>query len=110
MEEIEQLEIQIEQLREAIQRSRKIVAAGRACAVIGLALLAAAMIGVLNLIPLQTVVGIALALGGLVLTGSSKASTEQLKLSLKRTEEERNAAIDALELVELGGAANQLPV
>jgi hypothetical protein len=35
--------------------------------------------------------------------GSSKASTEELELSLKRTEAARSAAIDALELVEIGG-------
>jgi hypothetical protein len=34
--------------------------------------------------------------------GSSVGSTRQLQLSLKRTEDERIAAIDALKLVELG--------
>jgi hypothetical protein len=38
--------------------------------------------------------------------GSSVGSTEQLELSLKRMEEERNAAIDALEFVELGDTAH----
>jgi hypothetical protein len=33
--------------------------------------------------------------------GSSVGSTKQLELSLKQTEDERNAAIDALELVQL---------
>ena len=104
MDDIEQLEGEIEALREAIRRSRKIIAAGRACAIIGLAFLAGAIFGLFNFFPLQTVAGIALALGGLVLMGSSKASTEQLEVALKRAEAERNAAIDALELVELGGA------
>ena len=48
------------------------------------------------------IVGITLALGGLVLMGSSVGSTKQLKLSFKQTEDERNGAIEALELVALG--------
>ena len=34
--------------------------------------------------------------------GSSVGSTKLLELSLKQTEDDRNAAIDALELVQLG--------
>ncbi len=34
--------------------------------------------------------------------GSSVGSTKQLELSLKQTEDERNAAIDDLEFVDLG--------
>ncbi len=59
------------------------------------------MLGLMSFTPVRMIVGIALAIGGVVLTGSSRASTEQLMLSLKRTEEERSAAIDALELVQL---------
>jgi hypothetical protein len=59
------------------------------------------MLGLIDFTPVRMIVGIALAIGGVVLTGSSRASTEQLILSLKRTEEERSATIDALELVQL---------
>jgi hypothetical protein len=38
-EQIEQLEAQIDELREAIRRSRRLVVAGRACAFAGAALL-----------------------------------------------------------------------
>ena len=48
------------------------------------------------------IVGIAVGVGGLVLMGSSIGSTKQLERSLKQTENERNAAIDALEFVDLG--------
>jgi hypothetical protein len=51
---------------------------------------------------MRMIVGITLALGGVVLSGSSVGSARQFELSLKRTEAERNAAIDALELVQLG--------
>jgi hypothetical protein len=102
LEQIERLEIQIEDLREAIQRSRRYIIAGRAGAVIGLAFLGCLMVGLLEFTPVRMIIGIALAIGGVVLMGSSRSSTEQLELTLKRTEVERIAAIDALELVQLG--------
>ena len=101
-QEIERLEAEIESLREAIQRSRKLVIAGRVCAFAGAALFIALMLGLANFTPFRFFVGIAGALGGLVLMGSSVGSTKQLELSLKATEDNRNAMIDALEFVELG--------
>jgi len=104
-EEIERLETQIDELREAIQRSRRLVLAGRACGCAGAALLICLMLGVATVTLGRIIVGISVALGGLVLMGSSVGSTKQLELSLKKTEAERNAAIDALEFVEFGGGA-----
>jgi hypothetical protein len=100
-ERIERLEEQIDELQEAIQRSRRLVAAGRGCLLAGAALLICLMLGLATFTPVRMVVGIIVALGGLVLMGSSVGSTKQLELFLKLTEEERKAAIDALELVEL---------
>ncbi|MBV8106539.1 MAG: hypothetical protein JO223_18300 [Hyphomicrobiales bacterium] len=105
-ERIEQLEIRIEELREAIQRSRRLMLAGRASAVIGPALLVCVMVGIINFTPVRMIVGLALAIGGVVLTGSSRASTAQLELSLKQTEKERSAAIDSLELIEAAGSVD----
>jgi hypothetical protein len=101
VDEIERLETRIEELREAIERSRRLMLAGQTCAVVGPAMFVCFMIGLIDFTPVRMIVGIALAIGGVVLTGSSRASTEQLMLSLKRTEEERSAAIDALELVQI---------
>ena len=101
-EQIERLEAEIDELREAIRRSRRLVVVGRACAFAGLALLAGLILGLAIVTPIRMIVGVTLALGGLVLVGSSVGSTRQLQLSLKRTEDERIAAIDALKLVELG--------
>jgi hypothetical protein len=101
-EQIERLEAEIDELREAIRRSRRLVAAGRAGAFAGAALLICLMLGLATITPVRLIVGIAAALGGLVLMGSSVGSTKQLELSLKQREDERNAAIDALEFVELG--------
>ncbi|MGO9772523.1 MAG: hypothetical protein ACLPSW_23825 [Roseiarcus sp.] len=105
-DEIERLEAEIDELREAIQHSRRLVVAGRACAFAGAALLFSMMLGLATFTPLRIIVGISVALGGLVLMGSSVGSTKQLELSLKETEDKRNAAIDALEFVELGDGAS----
>ena len=101
MEQIEQLENHIETLREAIGRSRRFAFAGRMCAVIGPAMLVCCLLGVMTFTPVRMIVGIALAIGGVVLIGSSKASTEQMMSALERAEAERREAIDALELVQL---------
>ena len=101
-DEIERLEAEIDELREAIRRSRRLVVVGRACAFIGAALLVALIVGLAVFTPVRMIVGISLGLGGLVLMGSSVGSTKELKLSLKQAEDERKAAIDALKLFQLG--------
>ena len=102
MDEIERLEMQIEDLREVIERSRRFTLAGRAATVAGPALLAAILIGLVDFTPARTVLGLALAIGGMVLSGSSRATTDELRRSLQSAEAARNAAIDALDLVDLG--------
>ena len=67
------------------------------------ALMLALMLGVLAYSPARALIGLALMIGGVVLTGSSRSSTELLERSLKRAEQERNAAIDALGLAPIGG-------
>ena len=64
------------------------------------------MLGLLDFTPVRMILGIALAIGGVVLMGSSRASTEQLMLSLRRTEAARSAAIDALDLVQVSDRRN----
>ena len=102
MEEIEELERRIEELRGRIERSRKLGLVGRAAAVAGPALIVCLVVGVVTFTPAAAVVAIALAIGGLVLSGSSRASTEVLERSLERADAERREAIDALDLVEVG--------
>lgn len=101
MEEIERLEIRIEELREAIERSRRLMWLGRAATVIGPALLVCLLLGFVAFTPIRMIVAIALAIGGMVLSGSSRASTDELLRSLTRTEAQRRAAIDGAELFEL---------
>ena len=108
MEAIEGLEIRIEELREAIVRSRRLMLAGRAAAIVGPAVIVCLMLDALDFTPVRMIVSIALAIGGIVLSGSSRSSTEELERQLRRAEAERAAAIDALQLVEIGEAPRRL--
>jgi hypothetical protein len=102
MDEIERLELRIEELREAIARSRRLRLVGQASAVIGPALIVGFVLGLVAYSPTRVLVALALAMGGMVLMGSSRSSTEELERALKQAEAERMAAIDALELVQVG--------
>jgi hypothetical protein len=99
-ERVEQLESEIDELREAVRRSHRLALVGRICAVLGPALLLGLLLGALDFTPVRMIVGISLALGGIVLMGSSKTSTEHLEQSLKRTQVERNTAMGALEFIQ----------
>lgn len=105
MEEIERLERRIEELSDAIARSRRLRLTGRASALVGPALMAGFALGLVAYTPARMVAALALAIGGVVLMGSSRSSTEELERALRRAEAERIAAIDALDLVDLGDGA-----
>ncbi|HEX9170286.1 MAG TPA: hypothetical protein VF886_15400 [Roseiarcus sp.] len=107
MDEIERLELQIDELRDAIERSRRFVLAGRACVVAGPALLVAILLDLVAFTPARTVFALAVAIGGMVLSGSSRATTDELRRSLQAAEAARNAAIDALELIDFGEGTNR---
>ncbi len=99
VERIEELELRIDELQDAIARSRRLMTAGRAAALAGPVLMIALMLGVLAFAPARVLFALALTIGGVVLAASSKSSTDQLERSLQRAERERNDAIDALGLV-----------
>jgi hypothetical protein len=102
MDEIERLELRIEELREAIARSRRLRLVGQASAVIGPALIVGFVFGLVAYSPTRMIVALALAIGGMVLMGSSRSSTEELERALRQAEAERMAVIDALDLVQVG--------
>ena len=104
-EDVEELEFRIDELQDTIARSRRLMAAGRVAVGVGAVLLLALMIGVFAFAPARVVFALALVIGGIVLAGSSKSSTEQLERSLERAERQRDAAIDALGLVDAGEPA-----
>jgi hypothetical protein len=79
------------------------MAAGRAGAIAGSVFLIALILGAFIFSPARVLVALVLMIGGVVLAGSSKSSTEQLERTLAAAEAERNAAIDALDLAPAGG-------
>ena len=100
-EQIERLEAEIDELAETIRRSRRLAVVGRVVAFAGAAWLVGLLLGVTIATPLALLLAIAMALGGVVLMGSSVGSTRQFERALKEAEAARNAAIDALALVAL---------
>jgi len=102
MDEIERLELRVEELRGAIARSHKFALMGRVAAILGPTVILCFLIGLLEFTPTRAVAAIALAIGGVVMMGSSQSSTEELERALKRAEAERAAAISGLEFFDLG--------
>ena len=98
VEDIERLELRIETLQDSIARSRRLMLAGRVASVVGPLLLLALMFGLIVFTPARVLMALAMLIGGVVLTGSSKSSTDELERSLARAEAERNEAIDTLGL------------
>jgi hypothetical protein len=107
--QIPDLEERIEELTEAIARSEKFLLAGKIGAGLGAVLLLAMMIGLLRFTPVGMVLGITLGIGGVVLTGSSKTTTENLQAALGKAEAARTAAIDNLSLLSIRDDDLRLP-
>ena len=100
MSDISDLERRIEALRADIERSGKMEAAGKIASVVGVSLFLAAGLGLFGLGAAALTGGVALAVGGVVLSGSSKASTDELRGALRDAEAARSTAIDGLWLVD----------
>ncbi len=101
--DIADIERQIEELAAAVDRGARFVRAGQASVAFGVALLAGLTTGVLAFNPVAMVAGFALAIGGVVLTGSSKSSLDELKTALGEAEALRKSSIDGLRLVTVNG-------
>src|SRR3954451_20767591 len=101
MDDIEQLEARIDELSAAIGRSRKMMRAGQLGALLGALLLVAMILGLMMFSAGLMLAAITLAIGGLVLTGSSSTSTQQLEGSLQAAQQARTAPIDRLNLVQV---------
>jgi hypothetical protein len=99
--QIERLEMQIEDLSDRVRQSCKLMIVGRVASAAGVLAL---ILFALSSTPLSVawlMTSIALALGGLVLIGASKSSTDELQQALTKAQIERTSAIDALELKEI---------
>jgi hypothetical protein len=103
MDHIERIERQIEELAQAVRRSRRLMLLGQASAVSGVLLLTWWLVHRSVLSLTWFLAGVALSLFGLVMTGSSKRSTDDLQEALRMAEEHRIRAIDALHMHDTGG-------
>ena len=75
--------------------------AGKIAAIVGALLLVALVVGLLRFSPNLMMIGVGLGLGGIVLMGSSKSSTDLLEGQLRKVEADRDRAIDGLRMVEV---------
>lgn len=103
-EQIERLETQIEELAASIRQSRKIMLAGQFCAAIGVIVLLLFALSSHFTGLMWLMAAVALTLGGLVLTGASKSSTDDLQRALNKAQIDRSLAIDRLALHDVSEA------
>ncbi len=97
-EEIARLEDEIENLAATIESCRKIIFASKAAIAGGGLLLVAMTIGVVGFEPTAFVAAIVAVLGGTVLFGSNRSTSDQATAALKTAEARRTQLIGAIDL------------
>jgi hypothetical protein len=103
-EQISELEVQIEELADALERCRKTALASKAAMGLGGILVAAITLGVMTFDPMVMVAGLAALLGGIVVFGSNTSTANQLSETIKSAEAQRAALIGRLEVRLVGDA------
>ena len=97
-EQISELEVQIEELTDALERCRKTALASKAAMGLGGILMAATTLGVVTFDPMMMVAGLAALLGGIVVFGSNTSTANQLSESMRSAEAQRTALIGRLNI------------
>jgi hypothetical protein len=97
-DKIERLETRIEALTDQIESCRKFILAGRVAAVLGAALLAAGLFGLILIDGLILTVVFAAVLGGIVVAGSNGSTAKQASAQREQAEAARAALIGVIEL------------
>lgn len=95
---IAEIEARLDALADAAGRSRKLALAGKAAALVGGPLALAALSGLFGLPPAALVFGLAAALGGVALAGTSAGSLDQTRAEIAALEAQRRALIDGIGL------------
>jgi hypothetical protein len=98
------LEAEIDQLHEAIERCRKIDLASKAGLVCGFATVG---IGLIWHSPLALVIAIGAVLGSLALMGSNRRTHDETVAALKEHEARRSATIDDIDMKTLSSLASE---
>ena len=97
-EQISELEVQIEELTDALERCRKTALASKAAMGLGGILMAAIILRVVTFDPMMMVAGLAALLGGTVVFGSNTSTANQLSEAMRSAESQRAALIDRLNI------------
>jgi hypothetical protein len=97
-EQISELEVQIGELADALERCRKTALASKAAMGLGAVLTAATTLGVVTLDPMVMVADLATLLGGVVVFGSNTSTVNQLSESMRSAEAQRAALIGQLDI------------
>ena len=103
-EQIVKLEARIETLAESIERCRKIDLISRLGIGAGAALLLAITLGAIRFDPVGFVASIALVIGGIVVLGSNRSTSQQATAQLRAAEIERAELIGQLDLPVAGAS------
>jgi hypothetical protein len=97
-EEIAELEVRIEELAEQLGRCRKFAFAAKIAIIFGALLTAATVLGFITFTPMAMLGGVAALLGGIVLYGSNRSTSDELSKSLREAEARRAALIGRLDI------------
>jgi hypothetical protein len=101
-EEIARLESRIEELAEGIESCRKIMLASKAAIAVGGILLVAIVVGAIRFDPMALIGAIATVLGGTVLFGSNRSTSQERTAALKAAEAQRAELIGKIDLTMVG--------
>jgi hypothetical protein len=101
-DEIVELEARIEQLARVIESCSKFILLSRVAVAVGGVLLLITVFGVIRFDPIVMIVAIAAVLGGVVLLGSNRTTSEQAKTALQAAELRRAELIGAIDLRVVG--------
>jgi hypothetical protein len=88
-EQISELEVQIEELTDALERCRKTALASKAAMGLGGILMSATTLGVVTFDPMMMVAGFVALLGGIVVFGSNTSTANQLSEAMRSAEAQR---------------------
>jgi hypothetical protein len=101
-DEIVDLEARIEQLVQAIESCTKFILLSRVAIAIGGVLLLATVFGAIRFDPMVMIVAIAAVLGGVVLLGSNRTTSDQAATALQAAELRRAELISTIDLRIVG--------
>jgi len=102
-EQILRLEVQIEELAEAVERCRKTIQISKVAIALGGILMVAITLGAVRFDPAVMIGAIAAIIGGTVVFGSNTSTSKQTAAAMKAAEAHRAELISRIDLREVGG-------